>query len=168
MINRYSLADYQVTIEVDESAPEAIAGTKISIGGPGEVVNSTNGLKGNVGSFVGSVTLKRNKELWETEGDRTGSWVHNQNLDRTGTCEIEIRQVSDMVVKLSQLCAIFEDVSSSIKGLTITVNSTSASGGTVAVCNDCYIQKVPDQAFGETAALQTWTFTCGQVIFYPF
>ena len=102
MIHKYSLADYQLTIGIPQSVAQRLGLrdeegnllTSFVIGGPGE---------NNEGSFIGQIVATRSNNLWETEGDATGSWVHNKNLNRTGTIELQIRQISDKVIELSQL-----------------------------------------------------------------
>lgn len=155
MTNRYSLADYTVTITVPSDVA-GIGGKTITIGGPGE-----NG----EGSFVGEIKITRVTDLWKATGDPTGSWVHSKNLDRTGQVSININQVSDNVIKLIQLCTIFETVQAT-KGLTITVSPALDDINTIyAECIDCYIKKIPDQVFGGDAVPQTWEFVVGQVTF---
>ena len=118
------------------------------------------------GSFVGQIVVRRNKDLFSTTGDATGSWVHDKNLDRTGTIEIDITQISDDVVMLSQLCQIFESLQTNIPGLELTISSTGSGVATTIVTGrDSYLQKLPDLTFGENAQKLTWIFTCGQVIY---
>ena len=165
MIHQYSLADYQLTIGFSDSIAtllnlrdeEGNLLTNYSIGGPGE-----NG----EGSFVGQILVTRNKDLFTTEGDPTGSWVHNKNLDKTGTIQIDITQISDDVVKLIQLCQIYQSVQTNMPGLELTINSVASSTSTTMVTGrDSYIQKVPDITLGETAQRLSWIFTCGQVVY---
>lgn len=160
--NRYSLADYELAVEIPSSVATTLGVTDnvIIIGGPGSSPNTND----NLGSFVGTITVSRSNDLWSTEGDATGSWVHNKNLNRTGTCSVSLRQVSDKIITFAQLCTAYETIQDASAGLTLTVRATNGSGD-IAVCNDCYITKMPDQNFGETAEMQTWTFTCGQVIY---
>ena len=166
MIHKYSLADYQLTIGIPQSVAQKLnlkdaegnLLTSFTIGGPGE-----NG----EGSFVGQIVASRGNNLWETEGDATGSWVHNKNLNKTGTIELQIRQISDQVIELSQLCDIYESVQENVEGLTLTVNSSATEETTPMVTGvDSYIQKQADLTLAETAGMLTWVFTCGQVMFY--
>lgn len=165
-VNRYSLTDHIVTIKIPNTngilkgVPEDLA---FSIGGPGET---------GQGSFVGSIKVTRNKEAFTTDGDVTGSWVHNRNLDKTGTVSIEIKQVSNTIIKLIKICNAYESIRNSedmyfggFEGLTITVSDST--GNQFINCTDCMITKIPDQNFGETAELQTWEFTCGYISYDP-
>ena len=163
--NRYSLADYILTLKIPNNAsiPESLRNKSFSIGGPG-IEN------GGKGSFLGQISISRNVDAWSTEGDATGSWVHNKNNDKTGSCEVRIRQVSDDVVRLANIAQIYESIQDNVEGLTITITSAfsnSISGSDVIVtCNDCYIQKIADLEFAAEAQEQAWTFTCGQIFFY--
>lgn len=164
--NRYALADYQITVKVPtnldipnrELAQMLASISAITIGGSGEG-------EGKFGSFLGSINVKRNKDLWTTEGDATGSWVHNKDLNRTGTIDVEITQVSDQVVQLVYLCTAYESVSDAVEGLQLIITNT-ASEKTIVTAIDCYIAKIPDLPLGDTAAKLTFSFTCGRIIYY--
>lgn len=165
MIHQYSLADYQLTIGLSTEIATQLGLrdsfgnvlTNFTIGGPGE---------DREGSFVGSIKVTRNTQLFTTTGDATGSWVHDKNLDRTGTIEVEITQISDDIITLVQLCQIFESVQTNMPGLELTINSVISTTSTPVVTGrDSYIQKLPDLTYGETAGRLTWTFTCGQIIY---
>lgn len=165
MIHQYSLADYQLTIGLSNSIAQRLGLrdqygnllTNFSIGGPGE---------NNEGSFVGQIVVNRAKELFTTTGDATGSWVHDKNLDRTGTITLDLTQISDDVITLVQLCQIFESVQTNMPGLELTINSVSSNASTTMVTGrDCYIQKLPELTLAETAQKLSWVFTCGQIVY---
>lgn len=156
-VNVYSLADY--TLKIDFPAAVAaklggyLDGTGLTIGGPGE---------SREGSFLGQIRIRRNTDTWSTQADPTGSWVHSKTLDRTGTVELNIREVSDTILKLIYICQIYEDDLTGLDGMTITIfNGTR----TVATANDCMITKVADQEHGETAVEQSWAWTAGQIMY---
>lgn len=156
--SRYSLADYIMTVRVP--AIGNLAAEEISIGGPGE-----NG----EGSCVGEIKVTRRTDMWTTEGDPTGSWVHNKNLDKTGTIELNIKQVSANVQKLMMICSAYESLNTKAAGLTITINPANDDGATTDYITgvDVFIQKIPDQDYSDTAKDQQWIFTCGQVKYAP-
>ena len=165
MIHQYSLADYQLTIGLSDNIAQRLGLrdaygnllTNFSIGGPGE---------DGQGSFVGQIVVNRVQDLFTTTGDPTGSWVHDKNLNRTGTIAIDITQISDDIITLVQLCQIFESVQTNMPGLELTINSVASETATTMVTGkDCYIQKLPEFTLGETASRLTWTFTCGQIIY---
>lgn len=165
MIHQYSLADYQLTIGLSDNIARQLGLrdangnllTNFSIGGPGE---------NNEGSFVGQIVVNRTQDLFTTEGDATGSWVHNKNLNRTGTITIDITQISDDIITLVQLCQIFESVQTNMPGLELTINSVSSNvSNTMITGRDSYIQKLPELTLGETAQRLSWVFTCGQIIY---
>ena len=167
--SRYALADYQITVTVPSSENNAavnailqragiVSGTTITIGGPGEG-------EGKWGSYLGSISVKRNKDLWSTDGDATGSWVHNKNLDRTGSIDVEITQVSKQITQLVYLCSAFESVSDAVEGLHLEIKNT-ASGLNIVDAIDCYIAKIPDHPFQDAAQKLTFSFTCGRITYY--
>ena len=122
MIHQYSLADYQLTIGLSDNVARQLGLrdangnllTNFTIGGPGE---------DNQGSFVGQIVVTRNTNLFSTTGDATGSWVHDKNLDRTGSIQVDITQISDDVITLVQLCQMFESIQTNMPGLELTINS---------------------------------------------
>lgn len=164
-VNTYSLADYTLTIKYNDdnesvtpSVVKSIIGSGYTIGGPGN-----NG----EGSFVGSITVSRNSSLWDTSGDHTGSWVHNQNLDRTGAITISINQISEDVIKFAQICSAYETIQGKYGGLQLIVTSANGVQGIVATGDDCFIKQIPSQNLGDSADNQPWEFTCGRIQFYP-
>lgn len=164
-IHQYSLADYQLTIGINEDMAarlnlrdaEGNLLTNFTIGGPGET---------GEGSFLGQILVSRSADLFTTTGDHTGSWVHDKNLDRTGTITVDITQISDDIITLVQLTQIFESIQTNMPGLQLTINSVISSASTTMItARDCLIQKLPDLPLGETAARLSWVFTCGQIIY---
>lgn len=145
-MKRYSLANYIMSISPTDVTLRSMFGT-ISVGGEG--------------SYLGNIAVSQNSNLWDTKGYATGAWVHNKNLDRTGLATIQLNQLAQEVNKLIKLFNVF--YSGDYAGSTITVSDLA--GNKVATCTDCYIQKIADQSFSDTAADQSWTFTCGRVVF---
>lgn len=155
MLNRYSLADHTVKVTFPEGFNvngTNLGGLVLTFGGAGN-----NGIDG---SFLGEIAVSRSRDTWTTEGDVTGSWVHNKSLDRTGTVTLNLRQISDDVVRLQMLANAFE-LNDSV-GCQIIVFSKDTP---VAQADDCYISKIPDQSFGDSAAMQSWGWTAGRVTF---
>ena len=126
-MKRYCLANYILTADI----PEDIGfGTQtVSIGGEG--------------SYMDTITISLTKELFTTEGDNTGSWVHIKNLDKTVN--------------------IYSNLNTEAAGMTLTLRDTL--NNTICVCEDCLLTKIPDQAFASDPATQEWTFTCGKITF---
>lgn len=164
MINRYSLADYIVSIKIPTIGN--FAGGEYKIGGPGD-----NG----EGSYLGEIKVTRNADAFTTEGDVTGSWVHNRNLNKTGTVELTIRQVANEVIKLILAANAYEFATNNtpaykgIEGITISISIPQYEDVSTpfVTCEDCMINKIPDQVYGETAATQSWVFTSGRITFNP-
>lgn len=157
MINRYSLADHRVVVTLPENfyiGSVNVGGKQIVFGGAGET--------GMEGSFMGQISITRNSEMFTTTGDVTGSWVHNKSLDRTGTVELQIRQISDDVVKLRMICMALEEAETQSDGILIEVYNND---DLVEKAEDCVIQKQVDDVLGESADNQTWTWLAGRVTF---
>lgn len=144
MINRYSLAEYTMKVIVPGFEKP------LTFGGPGN---------NQSGSFIGQITVSRNVDTWTTEGDATGSWVHNKSLNKTGTVSLQIRQVSDDIIKLITLARLYENTDPET-GCNIFIYRGDQA---VETCTDCYLTKVPDQVMGDTAEMQTWQWTCGKI-----
>lgn len=148
---RYSLANYILTIANDNSDVNSLFGN-VQIGGEGDAVSS--------------ITVNHETNLWSTEGYATGAWVHNKNLDRHGTVEISMSQLTDAVAKFKQFVNLFYSTSDSndVQGSTLTLSDTE--GNVIAVCEDCYPTRIPSQQFGNTAGVQNWSFTAGRITIY--
>lgn len=144
---RYSLANYILTVTIPTELAGTFGANTLTVGGEG--------------SYLDSMQVSLSQNLWSTEGDSTGSWVHNKNLDRTGTCQITLSMLSDKVARFITLCNLYYAADSDYSGLTLELSSSD--GTTIATCNDCYITKIPDQQFQSTAQRQTWEFTCGRI-----
>lgn len=161
MTYRYSLSDYIVAVQIPDSLRDVFAGNTSTAFDE----NANMITLGGDGSHTGSITISRETDQWSTDGDPTGSWVHNQNKDKHGSVSVEINQVDDRVRLLMRLYETYYSADSNTDGLTLTVykaiNSTNSK--TIAVCTDCYLQNSPDLAYGESAANQEWQFTCGRI-----
>ena len=144
---RYCLANYNLSIVVP---------TSINIG-----VNSIS--IGGEGSYLDSINISRNTNLFETTADSTGSWIHTKNLDKSGTVSITINQVSDKIVLFKALMKAYYNSDDKVEGLSLTVLDGSANP--IVVCNDCLLTNIPEQSFSSSPTTQTWTFTCGQIEF---
>ena len=163
----YSLADYVATITfpgftVGETtfAPETF-----QIGGAGE---------NNEGSCVGEIRVTRANDMWTTEDDPTGSWVHSKNLGKRGTIQFSIKQVSDYIIKFMLLSNQYEKLTGSIRrtdglrsGLQIELAPENGGSSEFISCDDCFPVKVPDQIYAGTAQDQELVFTSGRVSYNP-
>lgn len=162
MTNQYSLADYTLTVSfVNYFNKLTTDGTSadthsFTIGGPAETSNDKS-----YGGYIGNITVNRTESLWSTSGDYTGGYVHNKNLNKTGTVSVQINQLSDAVIKLIKIFELYYDDDATIN-LTITNIATNT---TIALCTDCKISTIPQLSFGNSATTQPWTFTCGVIDF---
>lgn len=146
---KYSLSNYILSINLPSELESDFGSSSIQIGGEG--------------SFLDSITVSLSTDLWTTEGDATGSWVHTKNLDRHGTVQISLNQMSDAVYRFKQICNIYYNSSTEQDGLTMTLRDMN--NRTVCTCEDCVISKIPDQSFGQTPTTQSWQFNSGKITY---
>ena len=146
-MKRYCLANYILTIDIPSDI--GFGSQSISIGGEG--------------SYLDSISIKANTELFKLDADSTGSWVYTKNLDRSGEIEVSIKQVSDKVAVFKALMNIYINLSSEASGLTMTLRDSL--NNTIAVCEDCLLNKIPDQTFKDSPDSQSWSFLSGKITF---
>lgn len=146
-MKRYSLANY--TLSITPSASVAAQGfSTITIGGTDQ--------------YVGSITVGNETNIWSTAGFATGAWVHNKNLDRTGTISVSVSQLADQVLYFIRLANIYFSASD-FAGCELSISDTN--GNPIASANDCYPTKIPEITYGASAGSISLSFTCGRVSF---
>ena len=161
MLNRYALADYQLTVKVSSNIGiPGISGESFTIGGPADASYNS---EGSQGGYIGDITISRKAAMWSTESDYTGGYVHVKNLDRTGTARVSINQLSDNVIRLNTIFKLCEARGTSENEALTLIVTNSATNKVVATCTDCRIVKQPDQTFSTNPNMQPWEFTCGIV-----
>lgn len=146
---RYSLADYILEITLPNSI-KAILGLSddtISIGGEG--------------SYLDSIGFSLNNNLWETQGDNTGSYIHIKNLDRTGTASLSMNMMSPKVIQLTTILSTYYNNDSDDDALTITLSNADST--LVITAESCYLTKLPDINLSNEPGNRTWNFTCGKI-----
>lgn len=161
-MTRYSLTDYILSVKVPDELRDVFLGTDDTIDAKSNIISI-----GGDNSYTGSISIQNNPQMFTTEGDVTGSWVHNKSKNQTGTIHISINQVSDKVLQLVRLYQTYYASDTITEGLTLTVSKATGNGNQESVCvgTDCYIQQRPDVSYGDTASTQEWVFTCGRVSF---
>lgn len=145
---RYSLSDYTATIKLPASL-SAIA-SSISIGGQG--------------SYLDTVDVGLDNDLWSMSSYSTGGYVLNKNLARTGTITFTLNQLADVCSRLRTLQAAYypSDAEAIDDPCTIEISNKE---GTIVSATDCYLQKIPNQQYQAQASTQSWTFLCGVINF---
>lgn len=150
---RYSLASHTIQFVSTNNEIKSLIGN-IRIGGEGNA--------------VGSISVAIDSTLWTIKTYATGAWVHEKNLNRSGSVTMSISQLSPAIAKLITLCNMFYGPSNNasdkndIDGITINIMEGSKQ---LAICEDCYPTKIPSQDFNETSSDQNWEFTCGRITF---
>lgn len=146
---RYSLA--QVRIEIGRSRDS----NPISFGGQK--------------SMLGSVTFSRANDRFTAEGDPTGGYIINENLDATGEVVISIRQFASLVNTLTNIFNSYDDdnaygaLSDNQGSVNITVYYRNKIVGNA---KGCYLN-MPEHAFEEEAGDRDFSFVAGEVNFEP-
>ena len=150
---RYALTDYKLAITLPDVLAGILGLSELTIGGEG--------------SYLDVIEIEYDNDMWTTEGDATGSWVHNLNLSKVGKATVTLNQMSDKIARFKRICNLFYSLTSEgtsdYDGLTMVL--TDMKNQVVATINDSFIQKIPRQAFGQTADKQAWVFTCGKITF---
>lgn len=146
---RYSLANYKLSIVQNDTELAAMF-PALAIGG------STGS-----GSYLDSISLSVNNNQWSTVGYATGGWVHEKSLDRTGTATITLNQLAPAISQFKRMSNVHYN--GEYEGFTMTL--VDSFDNEVARCIDCYFTKIPDQSVQERSQNQTWSVTCGQIIF---
>lgn len=148
---RYSLSDYRLSITVPNSLSGLLGLSEFSIGGEG--------------SYLDNIDTGYDNDLFTTEGDATGSWVHNKNLSKVGKVTVTINQMSEKVARFKRLCNLFysatSDSNEEYDGLTMVL--TDMKNQVIATMVDCFIVKIPNQRYGQKAETQAWVITCGKI-----
>lgn len=151
---RYSLANYKLRIQIPTSLASMLSAD-----------NSINTIElGGSESYLESISVKMSKDMWSTEGDDTGSWIHTRSLNRTGECSVSLNMLSASAMRLRQLCNIYYMSTTQYDGLNMGLFDNN--GNEIASMNDCFITQIPEMSFSSEASNQTWTFACGQVIIH--
>lgn len=160
---RYNLNDYKVSI----SLPPELNG--FSVGNEQETQGRSKEIViGGGKSYLSSITISQNNTLFTTSADDTGSWIHNMSYKRNGVVSITLNMLCNNAGYLRNLFNLYYPASSDgnaryISGATIVV--TDLKGTELVTCNDCYPESIPNYDFRSTASDQTWSFTCGEIIF---
>lgn len=146
-MKRYCLADYILTVDIPEDV--GFGTQSVSIGGEG--------------SYLDSISISMSTDMFSTEGDATGSWIHTKSLDRTGSVTISVKQISDKIAIFKSLVNVYMNLNTESSGMTLTLRDML--NNTIAICEDCVISKIPDQEFSSTPSSQSWTFNAGRITF---
>ena len=141
---------------------------------------------GGQGKMIGSISISRKNDRFSAEGDATGGFVINENLDATGTCTINIKQFAPLVSTLTNLFNSYNDyykdhglAETGNTGTFKVITSELSSEGTlfdstkievyymgrlVATCEGCYLN-MPEFNANEENDSRDFTFECGTVNF---
>lgn len=136
---------------------------------------------GGQGKMIGSISISRKNDRFSAEGDATGGYVINENLDATGTCTINIKQFAPLVSTLTNLFNSYNDyyntkgldenfeiITANLSGDDTLFDSTKIEvyymGRLVATCEGCYLN-MPEFNANEENDSRDFAFECGTVNF---
>lgn len=162
-MTQYSLSDYILSVQIPEELRDVFSTSAITSSSDEDNIISIGGEQ----SYLGSITIHLDtNNTFSVEGDNTGSYVVNKNLNKSGSISITINQVSDKVKTLIRLFETYYSADTITEGMTITVSHAIGGGNQemVAMAKDCYLN-LPDQVFGNEATTQSWSFVCGRIDF---
>lgn len=148
----YSLADYILTLTVNSTVLRnklGLSADSFTIGGEGQ--------------FMGSIAVAYETNQWTTSADATGAWVHSKSFDQHGTISLTINQMSDAVIRFIGIVSAYYSDNNLNDGFTLSVQKAGETGTFAISAEDCRIQKIANQEFGDEAAEQEWVFTCGRI-----
>lgn len=144
----YSLNKYKVIIDIPQKLQSLFGKNSLSIGGNG--------------SYLESIEVRTNNDLWTVKGDYVGSYVHTMNRDKTGEITITLSQLSDYAILFHRLIESYYNTTSYDYIKTITVMEGDKI---VATITDSMLKKVVDKRFGTEAQTESWTFVSGEITF---
>lgn len=113
----------------------------------------------------GSISIKRNKELFMNTAGRAGDIVRSKITDESATIEITVLQTSEVNSRLSAVQALDRF-------------ATNGAGVGVFMCRDrtngdeyfaekCWINKLPDVEFNEEQSDRVWQLYCEKLEYNP-
>ena len=149
---KYSLANYILSIKIPQEL-KAVFGEDFIVGGAGD---------NQRGSYTTSIDVSRNQDLYTLKADATGSWVHEKNLNQSGTISVNLNQMAPVGAKLTKL---FYALSAYSGNQEITMTICGNDSTPIITANDCVLANIPDLQLQSSVNDRTWTFNCGQVIY---
>lgn len=127
---------------------------------PKEVSITWNGIPINSGIAPDSfLTMAREEDAFTKTVAANGTVARTRNADKTGTVEIMLMQNSPINALLSAAALADENGVDTISIITVF----DPSGSLIAVANDAWIRKIPDQELSKEYGERTWMFDCAEL-----
>jgi len=146
----YSLSNYKLAIQLPEEFAAKVGlenNNTISIGGEG--------------SYLDTLSYSYNSDMYSTKADATGSYVHDKNLDKSGTITINIHQMSPQIALFIKIVNLYYQSGNDYEGLQLSLKDLM--GQEVMAAESCFFTKIPDQSFGQESDNQSWNITSGRI-----
>lgn len=113
----------------------------------------------------GSVSIKRNSELFETVVGRSGDVVRSRTNDKSGIVELTLLQTSPDNAKLAAMARL-DDGTPNGAGVGV-LQIRDRENGDLYTAAKAWIQKLPDTTFERKASDRVWTIACAALEFHP-
>jgi hypothetical protein len=112
----------------------------------------------------GSVSIKRNTEIFENVVGRTGEVVRSRTNDKSGTCEVTLLQTSADNAALAALARLDEGTQN---GAGVgAFQCRDRENGDIYSSARAWVQKLPDIAFDRKQTDVTWVIFLEEVDFF--
>lgn len=128
---------------------------------PKEVVIAWNGIPINSGIAPDTfLSIIRSEDAFTKKVGANGKVVRTRNADKTGEVEITLMQNSPVNTLLAAAAIADEEAGTDIVS-TITVSDPS--GSLLAMAEQAWIRKIPDQELAKEYGERTWQFDAGEI-----
>lgn len=155
-VKQYSLLDFTVSVIIKE-APGVDAGLEVDIP------------IGGAGKYLGSITVTKSTDNVTKTVDATGAGVFSFSNDHSGTVDVEISQVSDVVANIIDkiINNYYQDyeqqgVETDWKRTVLDIVISKGSQKVVEA-TDCMLVKMPDLSIGNEVATRTFSFIAMEI-----
>lgn len=146
----YSLSKYKLAIQLPESFAASVG------------LNDNNSIViGGEGSYLDTISYEYTADMYTTKGDATGSYVHDKNLDKSGTVTITINQMAPQIAMFKKVINLYYQAGNDYDGLQLSLKDLS--GQEIMSAESCFFVKIPNQDLGQESANQSWNITCGRI-----
>lgn len=113
----------------------------------------------------GSVTIKRNSELFEVVVGRSGDVVRSRTNDESGVVELTLLQTSPDNAKLAALARLDENTPNGAGVGVLQIRDRE--NGDLYTSAKAWVQKLPDSGFERKASDRAWVIACAALKFFP-
>lgn len=161
MVKNYSLADYDITIR------------SVALDGQ-NLTDNFNFTLGGAGSFLGSVKIQFDGEIWKKETDVLGNVVYTKSYARDGQITISLNMLSEKVKIFNKIIQLYyggsiknkqeTNIQDMFFSITVKRHTADPDSTTAEVeATYCVLQKLPDLEFADTAGVRDFVFLAAEI-----